>query len=100
DFYHKNNAAKVIATPSKENPLIYNLLGDLEVEESLILSHKDLFDYFMSLFGNFKLPDALQTSIVAAKHIIFLGFKFEKWYAQLLLAKFDLENDQKIKTPY
>lgn len=85
DFYWKNQKVENVATPTKKIPLIYNIFGSIRQEESLILTHDDLFDYFKSIFGARTMPDELKTVLTTAHNYIFLGLEFDKWYMQLLL---------------
>ena len=100
-FYHKKNNrdpnnvqfrgdedAELSASP--ENPLIYNLLGHIGYEESLVLTYDDLFDFLFNVFGRNNLPIALRRILEIQdsgqqKDYIFLGFRFNKWYLQMLL---------------
>ena len=95
-YFHKNNTEeKEDILPTKDHPLVYNLLGSMEDRESLVLSHKDLFDYLKSVLGsNTGIPEKLQEKVnKQAEHIIFLGIEFEKWYMQLLLRILELHDD-------
>ena len=84
-FYDKTATPDEVAEPSKEEPLIYNLLGNVEKWDSLILTYDDLFDFLSEIMGDRELPTNLKNALKEADSLIFLGFKFEKWYVQLLL---------------
>ena len=75
---------KVEQTPTKARPMIYNLLGSREEEESLVLNYEDLFNLLKALLPN-GLPDKIRVQLRKARSFLFLGCDFEKWYAQLLL---------------
>jgi len=79
EFYHKNAVRKL---PDDNVTLIYNIFGDYEDAESMILSHTDLFEYLEAIFNK---GPRLKESLPEAPMILFLGFSFEKWYFQLLL---------------
>lgn len=86
--YQKAKIKKEITEiPSKEIPLLYNLLGSVEDDESLITSHYDLFNFVESVYASQTLPTMLTNLLNKenTRHIIFLGFDFGKWYFQLLL---------------
>ncbi len=85
DFYYKGQPYQPFTTPSTEKPLIYNLLGDLSEPESMILTHKDLFEYLESIFAGKSMSADLRKAIQDTNTFIFLGLPFEKWYMQLLL---------------
>ena len=96
DFYNKEQNPGVLEKPTVEKPLLYNLFGNIDTEGSLIFTYDDLFDYLMKIFGDFKLPQALQNELKLVKHVLFLGFDFDKWYFKLLLRLLRL-NEIKIK---
>ena len=73
-----------------EYPLIYNLTGHIGYEESLILTYSDLFDFLFNVFGRNNLPLSLRNMLEIqdsgeAKDYLFLGFRFNKWYLQMIL---------------
>lgn len=75
---------------SPEYPLIYNLTGHIGYEESLILTYSDLFDFLFNVFGRNNLPLSLRHILEIqdsgeAKDYLFLGFRFNKWYLQVIL---------------
>ena len=83
--YRKNKSPLKEIKPTKNNPLIYNMLGCVDDYESLVLSHNDLFDYFQSIFKEESMATPVKASIVEATNLIFLGVRFDRWYMQLLL---------------
>lgn len=73
-----------------EYPLVYNLLGHIGYEESLIMSYPDLFDFLYNVFGRNNLPQSLRHVLDIQddqhrKNYLFLGFQFNKWYLQMIL---------------
>lgn len=87
-----------------EHPLVYNLFGHIDYEESMVLSYRDLFDYLYNIFGRDNLPRDLRSLIEPEgarapaqtsagpewqpdreKDFVFLGLGFNKWYTQLML---------------
>ncbi len=93
-FYNKEQNATAIQPPTKEKPLIYNLFGDIDTDASLIFTYSDLFNYLVPATGKFELPLELKQQIQKAKLILFVGFKFEKWYFKLLLRLLNLHEDK------
>lgn len=94
-YYDKNTLqeGEKLEPPTKDFPLIYNLFGSIEEQNSLILTHDDLFDFIFSILGNQKkLPDELLRVIHDAKLFIFLGFEFDQWYLKLMLKLFGLNS--------
>ncbi len=93
-FYFKNNTPRQkINLVNKDAPLVYNLFGFLEQDESLILTHDDLFDFLQSIFSNNSMDDTLKYKLKTADNYIFLGLQFDKWYVQLLLRLLDMHNE-------
>jgi SIR2-like domain len=90
--YVKGHPPEDVATPSPENPLLYNLFGSIDNQQSIILTHEDLIQYMFSIIKEFKLPQNLRNSMESSHYYIFLGFDFEKWYLRLLLKLFLDEN--------
>lgn len=84
DYYDKNMNPQPISKISKEKPLIYNLLGVSNMFNSLVLSFNQLFDYLAAIFGDHKLSDSLKKQLNEAQSVLFLGFKFNKWYYKLI----------------
>ncbi|MBL7775396.1 MAG: SIR2 family protein [Saprospiraceae bacterium] len=84
-FQHGGAAVVDVETPSADMPLFYNLCGALERDSSLVLDYDDLFSLLSSLFGSPGLPPRLILELRQAKHFLFVGFNFDKWYSQLLL---------------
>lgn len=93
-FYKKNTDPQPIRPPSSENPLLYHLFGCVENEESLVLSHDDLYDYFKSIFARRSMPGELSDELRRVRNLLFLGVPFDKWYLQILLREFELHNEQ------
>lgn len=85
ETYIKKQKAGELANPQVEKPLIYNIMGNIEKKESLVLSHDDMFAYLHSILGVYELPTELQNMLKEADSFIFLGFRFQKWYMQLIL---------------
>lgn len=101
DHYKKMHEPSAIEMPSKELPLIYNLFGCVEEEESLILTHNDLYDYFKSIFARKSLPGKLKNALQRKEinTFLFLGIPFDKWYMQLILRELEIHkmHDQFIR---
>lgn len=85
DYYRKYENPQPLERPTTDYPLLYNLFGCIEDDESLIFTHEDLFDFLFSILGDRKVPRGLESQLQSAKNFIFLGFKFDKWYVKLLL---------------
>ena len=84
DYYDKNMNPQPVVPLSKTKPLICNLLGVQNMFNSLVLTFNQLFDYLASILGDHKLSDGLKKQLQEAQSILFLGFKFNKWYYKLI----------------
>ena len=84
-FQHGGEAVAEVEEPTAEMPLFYNLCGATDRDDSLVLDYEDLFSLLSSLLGSPGLPLKLKASLQTAKHFLFVGFDFDKWYSQLLL---------------
>jgi len=94
-YFNKSKPNKDIEkVPDKFNPLIYNLMGDFSNMETLVLTHQDLFDFFEGAISKSKLPDNLRSLLNEAYSYIFVGFKFDKWYVQLLIRLLKLSTNK------
>jgi len=93
-FYNKKQNPKEIRKPDKDKPLLYNLFGCITEEDSLIITHDDLFEFIFSILGgDQRLPREFKSTLQSAKVFLFLGFDFEKWYMKLILRLFDLHKN-------
>jgi hypothetical protein len=94
DYYRKQRTPSALERPlSLQEPMIYNLFGHIDDEESLLLTHNDLFDFLLAVLGENKLPKEIREALQDADDYIFLGFDFSKWYVQLVLRLLNLHND-------
>lgn len=98
-FYNKEQHAATIRKPTKNQPLLYNLFGDIETDGSLIFTYEDLFNYLIPSTGKFELPLELQQELQKARLVLFIGFQFDKWYFKLLLRLLNLHQDKLNRAP-
>lgn len=94
DHHKRHREPSMIKSPSLKFPLVYNLFGSIDDEESMVLTHDDMFDYFESVFSKDSIPDKLKMALRQAKNYIFLGIPFDKWYMQLLLRLLNIHKKQ------
>lgn len=95
DFYFRHRKApEYFERPTREKPLIYNLLGNIEEPESLIMTHGDFFDYLDSVFKGNSMHNDFRQELENAERYIFLGLPYEKWYFQLLLRILSMHSDK------
>jgi len=83
--YYKQRDTSHIKPPELDLPLIYNLFGSIESDESLMLTYDDLFDFVERLMQVKSIPKEFNEVVRAAQNIIFLGFRFNHWLMQILL---------------
>ena len=95
DFYYRNRkASDHVDKPTIQKPLIYNLLGNIEEPESLVLTHGDFFDYLNSVFQGNSMNSEIRHELENAERYIFLGLPYEKWYFQLLLRVLSMHSEK------
>jgi hypothetical protein len=85
EYYHKSPN---ISTELKEYTTdcwFYDLFGNIEEAESVVLTHNDLFNYVGAILGGKPLPTNFKKRLQETQYFIFLGFSFEKWYVQLIV---------------
>lgn len=87
-FYYKRQPSPDIEPPSIDKPILYNLVGDINIRESMVLTYDDLYDYFESVMEHRSMPEILKEQIRDAYNYIFIGMPFERWHMQLLLRVF------------
>ena len=83
-----------VERPAPGNPLLYNLCGSYEDQESLILDYDDLFDLFRNMLPDLGIPDTLRGTLVKCNTYIFIGFHFERWYTQLFLRYLNMNENR------
>jgi len=70
---------------SIDKPLLYNIFGSIDEDETIILTHNDFFNYLKNIIGDERLPVQLRRAINKATDLLFIGFSFEKWWIQLMM---------------
>ena len=75
--------------PPKQRRMVFNLFGNVNEADSLVLDHDDLFGFIAEFLGSRKLSDThvvVQDMLGSGSSVfLFVGFQFDKWYMQLLL---------------
>ena len=74
----------------KHNTLIYNIFGDYEDIDSMVLTFKDLSTYMVAITN---LKTKIKMALNEAKAVLFFGFSYDKWYFQLLLSFLKMNED-------
>lgn len=83
--FEKNVPCDNTSVPSIDKPLVFNIMGELKRGNSLVLTYKDYYEYLKYIFDEKGIPDKLIEKIADAKHFIFLGLPFDKWYTHLFM---------------
>ena len=96
DYFSSNNKEREykIDRPTDANPLLYNLCGSVEDQESLILDYDDLFKMLKTLLADLKIPNEIRLPLMKTTTYIFVGFHFERWYTQLFLRYLNMNDSQ------
>jgi len=72
---------------SKQEPMIYNLMGHYKNEKALIFTYENLFSLLDKLFQDNVFNNA-RRHIIEADNFLFLGFNYNKWYLKLIFFLF------------
>jgi hypothetical protein len=91
--YYNRKQLRNVEPPTKDKPLLYNLLGCVEDDETLILSHRDLYKTLRAIDHGETFPKTLKSTIQKAQNIIFLGFDDERWYMPFVLHLLELDKN-------
>lgn len=95
-YFTKNSKPEFndLPKPTKELPVIYNVFGSVDLEQSLILTHSKLYETIEYLMPEKSLPDNIELFLKGTVNsFIFLGFKFDSWYYQLICHKLGIRAD-------
>lgn len=85
-----------IKSPTAKNPLIYNMLGDLNENNSLVLTYDDFYVYLNSVLKGKGMDNELKADhIFGAENFIFLGVSFDMWYIHLFMRILEQHRDLK-----
>lgn len=90
DYYKMYEAPK--EPPAKHSKLIYNIFGDYEDTDSMVLTFKDLSKYLYRMMNS---EPKIKSKIDEATAVLFFGFSYDKWHFQLLLSLLRLEKKVK-----
>ena len=92
DFLYFNSTKQQTEEPTKESPIIYNLLGNTKINGKYIFTHEQFYEYINSK-QEVKIPTEVETKVSEAAHYLFIGIDFNKWYNRLLLFTLNLDNE-------
>lgn len=89
-FFFQYYSHKGVIVPQRKGdaPILFNVFGNIEIEDSLITTFENFFKFIISIIGDEqKIPVDLQNVIAKAKLLVFCGFDLTKWYIPLLVHK-------------
>lgn len=84
--------------PTADIPVIYNMLGELNNRNSLVLTYDDFYDYMESVFIGKSMSTLLKDYILEAQYFLFLGMPFDQWYMHLFMRILRQHQEQRQKT--
>ncbi|MEL6356619.1 MAG: SIR2 family protein [Bacteroidota bacterium] len=85
DTYVRDQPDRNTKLPTKDQPLVYNLLGELNERNSLVLTYNDFYDYIQSTFRGNSMNALLKDVILSAEFFVFLGMPEDDWRMHLFL---------------
>lgn len=89
---------KDLPYPSKISPVVYNIFGSVQNDQSMIMKHGRLYETIQNLLPKMSLPNNLEVFLDNASSFIFLGFKYDSWYYQLICHKLRIKLHDATKT--
>ena len=99
-YFSKDSKPKFkdLPYPTKELPVIYNIFGTVDPDNTIILEHSKLYETIQYLLPDNSLPENIENFLNQASGFILLGLKFDSWYYQLICHKLKLKEYNKSKT--
>ncbi|ANE50617.1 SIR2 family protein [Flavisolibacter tropicus] len=103
DFYAFNGRQLVVAEDESqgisEKPVIFNVFGDMNDLNALIVDYDSLYEFLMSIIkAETQIPLQLRETLKQASSFLLLGFDLSKWYIPIIIRKlnqFILANQRK-----
>jgi hypothetical protein len=86
----ESDKTRTLEEGTKEKPLLFNMLGEIEDKDSLVMTYDDLFGYMAAIFEHKRMPQGVKLKIQNATHFIFLGMPLDKWYFHLFMRVLNL----------
>ncbi len=90
--------------PTSDRPIVFNMLGQLEDRNSLVLTYDDFYDYLKSIFEGKSMSPILKDALLKAEYFLFLGIPFDQWYIHLFMRIMQQNKEkrqtQKLAVPY
>lgn len=96
-YNYQRNQTPLIPKMSTEQPLIYNLFGDIKDPESLVITKEDEVEFINNLLKNQStLPTEVLQHFNKKKTYLFLGFDANTWHLPLLFRSLRLQTEKEI----
>ncbi len=90
--------------PTPDRPMVYQLLGNIEDRNSLVLTYDDFYDFLKSVFTGNSMSPILKDAIIGAEYFLFLGMSFDQWYNHLFMRVLNQSKEklqtQKVAVPF
>ena len=84
-----------------QKPLVFNLFGNLDHPESMVLTMEDQMDFIRNIVkGDPQLPSEFLVNFDDRKTYILLGFDVENWQFRLLLDSLNLQKENTTILPF
>jgi hypothetical protein len=100
NFYRRTEAEPLSGRFTPDEPLVFNLLGNVGHPESLVLSEFDQVDFIRSVVRDDPpIPKEILSQFDENKTYIFLGFNMENWQFRLLLDSLKLVEENITVSP-
>lgn len=94
DYYNQNDASAQKFDPKQ--PFIFNFLGKLSDEDSLVLTHADFYNHFKSKFAEQSL-NRLRNVLLDVRCAVFIGVPYNRYFMDLMLRVLRMHEAEKIE---
>ncbi len=97
DSYVRNQPDKSLGKPDKDQPLVYNILGELDNRNSLVLTYDDFYDYLESVIKGNSMSQLIKDNMLDAQYFLFIGMPFDQWFVHLFMRVIKQHKERKTK---
>jgi len=94
DYYNQNDASAQKFDPKQ--PFIFNFLGKLSDEDSLVLTHADFYNHLKSKFAEQSLS-RLRNALLDVRCAIFMGVPYNRYFMDLIFRDLRMHEADKIE---
>lgn len=83
---HDPESLIVRHSPSRDRPILYNMVGEINERNSLVMTYDDFYSYLESIYEqDHMLPNVRFSIQEEAEHFLFLGMPFDRWYIHFFM---------------